>query len=220
LLPRSHDTALSAAASLGGADPGTRDDFAADVRAALQTADSAVIAKTRRARVYVFQDWNEFCVFHNQNPSLCDVVDDEARLCFLLVFGLRRRQSRTGPTGQPIRAGTVASALLAVGQGIANLGQPAPRLQASGKPHALLSSFLSALTDEDDPATRAYPANLAIVRRVSDVLDFGHAKHGLIINAGVADKNIISVSGNQGHTASLLHDNGWMFKQLLTINQS
>jgi len=163
---------------LGGADPATRDEFTADVRAALQTADSAVIPKTRRARVNVFQDWNEFCVLHNQDPSLRDVVGAEPRLCFLLVFGLRRRQSRTGPTGQPIRAGTVASALLAVGQGITNLGQPDPRLQASGKPHALLSSFLSALADEDDPATRAYPANLAIVRRVADVLDFGDAKHG------------------------------------------
>jgi hypothetical protein len=74
----------------------------------------------------------------------------------------------------------VSSALLAVGQGIAALGVPDPRKEAPGsdRNHPLLTSYLKALEDADDPSTRAYPANITIVQHLPEVLDTAHPQHG------------------------------------------
>ena len=82
-------------------------------------------------------------------------------------------------------------ALLAVGQGISNLGQPDPRLLASGRQHPLLAAFLKALRDEDAPASRAYPANITVIRGLLDALDLADPVWGSL-NSHVVDLIIVA----------------------------
>lgn len=153
------------------ADTSARDGFVADLSTALHTADSALVAKSRTARLSIFGHWTAFCAEYGREPSLGDLPDQETRLCYLLVFALRVRR-RSGKTGKPVRAGTVEAALLAVGSGIAALGVPDPRKEIPGadRNHPLLASFLKTLLDEDDPTTRAHPANVTIIANLHTVL--------------------------------------------------
>ena len=84
-------------------------------------------------------------------------------------------------------------ALTAVGQGMANMGGRDPRKQTPGAVHnhPLLSSFLKALRDEDDPSTRAYPANLTIIRALRRALDTSDPTWG-VLNAHVIDLIIVA----------------------------
>ena len=127
----------------------------------------------------LFGHWVQFCQELGQPPSLGDLPSQNDRLSYLLVFGYRYRQR--GRTNRPVRTDQVDKALLAVGQGIARLGQPDPRLQAgTTKLHPLLSDFLRALRKEDDPQTRAYPANITILRAIPEALDLEHAEEGVL----------------------------------------
>ena len=76
----------------------------------------------------------------------------------------------------------VEDALLAVGQGITYLGKPNPRKDSPGGPrnHPPLAAFLKCLRDQDDPATRAYPANVPILHGLYSALDTDHPNEGQI----------------------------------------
>ena len=90
------------------------------------------------------------------------------------------RYRQAGQTGHPVTAGTVDKALLAVGEGISSLDQPDPRKQTAGasRLHPLLTDFLKGLRDEDDPPSRAYPANITIIKGLLDALDTDHHRFG------------------------------------------
>jgi hypothetical protein len=156
---------------LATADFAAGDGFDADLRLALQAADSSIIPKTAAARLAIFQHWTRFCASFGHAPCLSAIADNETRLCYLLVFGLRVRRTGTTQAGDPVRADSVAKALLAVGAGITMLGAEDPRKQVPGaeRNHPLLASFLKALHDEDDPAQRAYPANIHILNNLPQV---------------------------------------------------
>ena len=87
----------------------------------------------------------------------------------------------------------MADALAAVGQGIANLGGVDPRKAFPGarENDPLLASFLKALSDDDDPKTRAYPANLTILEALYKYLDVNDAKWGTF-NAHTIDLAIVA----------------------------
>ena len=104
--------------------------------------------------------------------------------------------AKPAKTGHPVRSGTVADALLAVGTGITHLGQPDPRKVAPGsdKNDPLLADFLSALADQDSPATRAYPANLTILRAAAQILDTRHTVDGPA-NTHVLDLMVVGFFG-------------------------
>jgi hypothetical protein len=154
---------------LAAATPAARNEFTADLGAALHIADTALARKTRDARARIFTDWTIFCTQHNTHPSLRDVANAETKLSYLLVYALRRRNAASHRSSLPVRAGTVEDALMAVGQGITALGEPDPRKEVPGaqRNHPLLASFLKALRDADCPATRAYPINLTILRELT-----------------------------------------------------
>ena len=83
-------------------------------------------------------------------------------------------------------------ALLAVGEGITNMGRPDPRKQGpGGELHPILTAFLKALRNADDPTTRAYPANVVILRELHAVLDVHHAKYGPL-NEHIIDLIIVA----------------------------
>jgi len=167
---------------VAAAAPAARHGFETDLRAALQTASEANVPKTVNARNKIFASWVAFCESLGKHPSLCDVLGHQNKLSYLLVFGHRYRKHGRNSGQNAVRAGTVASALLAVGEGITNLGYPDPRKLAPGNPrnHPVLAAYLKRLGDEDGPSTRVYPANVTILRTLPDVLDFDHVTHGQI----------------------------------------
>ena len=127
---------------MGAAPPERAGEFQASLLDALQLASTARTSKTNTEREKVFQQWNAFCRQLGTQPDLREIPLGEARLAYLLVFGVQYR--RRGRTGRPVKAGSVASALLAVGEGITHLGQPDPRKQAQG------GDRLHPLRDRDD----------------------------------------------------------------------
>ena len=158
--------------------PAARDSYRADLDAALQLTLCANTGKTTRARNRAFGHWSAFAQELGVDPSLRDVPDPERRLAHLLVFALRYR--KYGLTNNPVRAGTVSTALCAVAKGISNLGQPDPRKQADGSTWPLLVDFFRALQREDSPTDRAYPVNTTILRCLDQVLNFGHGEYGTL----------------------------------------
>lgn len=98
---------------------------------------------------------------------MSDVVDPEVRLCYLLVYGWRYRQ-RPGRHGKPVRSKTISTALCSIGKGISHLGAPDPRFAAPGSSqlHPLLKDFCASLERQDDPTSRAHPANVTILRHL------------------------------------------------------
>ena len=78
-----------------------------------------------------------------------------------------------------------------MGQGIQDLDEPDPRKPpGSDKFYPLLADFLRALKDEDDPETRAYPANITLIRQLPAVLDTEHEDHGTL-NTVIIDLIIV-----------------------------
>ncbi len=156
----------------------TRDQFTADLRAALQVSSTANTAKTDAGRNQIFGVWSSFCRSVCVDPSLRDVVGHETKLSYLLVFGLRYRQE--GQKNKSVRADTVTDALLAVGKGISDLGESDPRKEVPGgqRNHPLLAAFLKGLRNKDDPSSRSYPANVTILRNLYNVLDQTDLIHG------------------------------------------
>ena len=155
---------------MGTAPAAERVRFEADLRAALDKTTESVGTKHQAELDSHFGEWTKFCESLSVDPSLRDVPGQETRLSYLLVYGMRYRL--TGRRDHPVKTDQVEKALLAVGKGIADLGQPDPRKSGdSAKNHPLLADFLTALRNEDEPAKRAYPANLTIIRRIRDTLD-------------------------------------------------
>ena len=92
--------------------PHAADEFQDTLAAALKLTLGATTAKTRDARDRIFSRWEQFCSSLNVESTLRGIPRGQARLAYLLVFGMRYRQA--GQTGKPVRADTVEDALLAV----------------------------------------------------------------------------------------------------------
>ena len=149
---------------MAAASPPHAHRFETDLRAALKLASTSTTAKHQCAQHTIFEQWETFCRNHHVSESLRDVADTKTELSYLVVFGYRYRQ--TGQRNQRVQADQVEAALLAVGQGIAHLGQPDPRKEVPGsnRNHPLLTSFYRAMRDEDNPDSRVYPVNMTIIR--------------------------------------------------------
>ena len=133
------------------APPAIRNSFAADLRDVLAVADEANTPKTDAGRDKIFGLWTSFCQSVTVRPDLSDMQGQETKLTYIMVFGLRYQ--REGQKNKSVTAGTVTDAILAVGKGIDDLGQPDPRKQVQGEKqnHPLLAAFLRGLAKSDDP---------------------------------------------------------------------
>jgi hypothetical protein len=72
------------------------------------------------------------------------------------------------PQGDPVAAKTVARALHAVGQTLASLGQPDPRLTSQGALDLRLTRQLAAYGKEDPPPNRNKSVPISVLRRAID----------------------------------------------------
>ena len=158
-------------------EPGRR--FASDLSAALQTASTSNVARTRTTQSKEFGLWADFCDEVGVKSTLDDIPEVQDRLNYLVVFAYRYRQ-RPGRSQDNVRTGSISKILTAVGKGITDLGGQDPRFPYVGskKYYPVLQDFMDALRKQDDPSSRTYPANVTVIRAVDEALDKEHATHG------------------------------------------
>lgn len=92
--------------------------------------------------------WQEFCASLYQDAFLLDNPDP---IPLLMLFVNRYRVGTIAPSGSNVRSRTVENALRAIGQTLATLGRPDPRLQPSGKLDLRLHRQLKGYTRQDPP---------------------------------------------------------------------
>ena len=106
--------------------------------------------------------WKEWCTFCRsiwQDPLLKD--SDDPKL-LLSIFATRVRDGRCAPGGAPVKAGSVSTALRAVGQKFAFMGAPDPRLDDYGRIDRRLKRQLDYMEKADPPPARLKPIPLSI----------------------------------------------------------
>ena len=151
--------------------------FADDLRTALELTNTARVGTTINRAKSSFSHWAEFCAELHVPCTLHNLPSQEAKITYLLVYGLRYR--RVGRTGKSTRAQTVLTAIAHARKGISDLGYGDPGVQVgSSKLHPLLSDFKRAMERQDDPSSRAYPVNLVIIRAMFAELNFDHFDQG------------------------------------------
>jgi len=87
----------------------------------------------------------------------------------LQVFAHRYRQGKISPSKSLVRGRMVGNALRAMGQTLAHMGFPDPRLTSSGKLDLHLSHLLSAYSKSDPPPHRVEPIPISLLRHTCDL---------------------------------------------------
>jgi hypothetical protein len=106
--------------------------------------------------------WQQFCRELQQDPYLTTSADP---IPLLQLFARRYRTGTVAPKGSPVTGKTVAKAVRAVGQTLASLGQPDPRLTAKGTLDLRLTRQLAAYEKEDPPPHQNKPVPVSVLRR-------------------------------------------------------
>lgn len=140
--------------------PAAADAFLLDLRAAQETARTAIVLSGVRSADSTWAKWQQFCASLDVDPMLQDISDP---VQLLQVYGLRIRDGRLSKSGQPVRSGTVATALREVGQTIALLGSPDPRLATHGRIDIRLSRMSKAFAKQDPHPDRVKPIPLSLL---------------------------------------------------------
>lgn len=154
--------------------------FQSDVRAALSIASNATTVKHKATCSSLFLAFGAYVNQFGVGAALREVSQREDQLTYMLAFGYSY-SLRPGRNQDTVRADTVGKAMAAVGQGLTKLGVPDPRKTGPGPRDfdPLYLSFMAGLRELDGPATRAYPANITIVKGCRRCLDFDHPEWGL-----------------------------------------
>jgi len=142
-------------------DPASRLQFQVDLRAAKETQASSVVPQRATDKDSHWHTWELYCGTLGVNPTLQGIPQ---KLPLLEVFAHRLRSGELSASHQPISSRRVEDYLRTVGQTLAGLGSPDPRLQANGRPHAALSALFKAWKDADPPPTRVKPIPLQLLR--------------------------------------------------------
>ena len=111
-----------------------------------------------------WQHWCEFCIQYNIDELLA-AYDDPIPALQLYI-----RQYRDGsgsPSKRSVRARTVEQALRTVGQTLAGMGRPDPRLNHAGKIDFRLQRQLAAYARADPPPSRVKPIPLPILQHAA-----------------------------------------------------
>jgi hypothetical protein len=121
--------------------------------------------------------WTSFCASLNVDPVTLDVPD---KIALLQVFAHQYRHSKLSSSRTQVHGRTVGDALRAIGQTLAHLGHPDPRLTPAGTIDLRLQRLLSSYTRSDPPPSRVKPVPLDLLRHVctqnlASVHPLGHA---------------------------------------------
>ena len=164
-------------------DPDTRARAADDFRIIAHDVALGICSSRQAAQRTTFTVWHNFCDSLNMDPTLCSCPDP---IPALQLFAHRYRMGELSPSRSSVRGRTVGDALRAVGQTLAGMGLPDPRLNTSGKLDFRLSRQLAKYAKDDDPPTRVKPIPIFILRQAVQTArhqnsPFHHALADLII---------------------------------------
>jgi len=115
---------------------------------------AGVTASRARSADSAWQRWADFCALHHLDPTLQDIRDP---VPILQVYAYRYRTGSLAPSQRPVRSRTVEDSLRHVGQTLAALGSPDPRLNAAGRIDFRLQRQLSCYSRQDPPPNRVKP---------------------------------------------------------------
>ena len=96
-----------------------RDELRADLRLARETTAAGVVPSRDRTAQRTWVVWCTFCSSVNADPFMSKVADP---IVLLQLFGVRWRDGRISPSGEPNRARSVEDAIRFVGQKFSSLG--------------------------------------------------------------------------------------------------
>jgi hypothetical protein len=145
---------------LAFASPNDRDDFFRDLGAAQLASRHGIVSSRADANDRTWKVWQAFCYGLAIDPTLQQIQDP---IHILQVFAHRYRTGIIAPSGRQVKSRTVEGALRAVGQTLAGMGAPDPRLAQNGKHEFRIGRQLSAYTKLDDPPTRVKPIPLPVL---------------------------------------------------------
>jgi hypothetical protein len=145
---------------LDACPPHHRNTIAAEFRAISEASAHGISATRANSQATAWDIWSQFCLALAQSPTLGDIEDP---VPLLRLFAHRYRSGALAPSGAQVKSRTVEGALRAVGQTLASLGLPDPRLQLSGKLDLRLQRQLKAYDKQDDPPTRVKPIPLHVI---------------------------------------------------------
>jgi hypothetical protein len=148
-------------------DANTRDAFFCDLCAAQLESRHGIVSLQADANDQTWALWTTFCRELAVDPTLQHHLGDAIHL--LQVFAHRYRTGVIAPSGRPVKSRTVEGALRAVGQTLASLGAPDPRLASSGKHEFRIGRQLAAYSKADDPPTRVKPIPLQVIEHAVSI---------------------------------------------------
>ena len=149
------------------APPHQRDELGADLELAKETVAAGVVPSHTAKAKSTWEIWISFCSSINVDPYLSSVADP---VTLLQVFGLRWRDGRISPSGNPNRARSVEDAIRLVSQRFPSLGAKDPRLDHAGKQDFRLTRMYSAWKKQDDPPARVEPVPMQILLRAEELV--------------------------------------------------
>jgi hypothetical protein len=85
---------------------------------------------------------------------------------FFLVFAVRYRDGSLAKNNHAVRSATVADVLRDIGQKMALLGRPDPRILPSGRQEFRLTRLLKGFTKDDPPPERVQLVSMAVLRQL------------------------------------------------------
>ena len=129
--------------------------------AALADVSNGVVPSRAASTSAQWALWESYCQDIGIPPSLQDVHDP---VPYLQVFAYRYRHGIINPSRRPVRSRTVEGALRSVGQTLASVGAPDPRLSPQGRVDFRLQRMLSGYTRTDSPPQRVKPIPVPILR--------------------------------------------------------
>jgi hypothetical protein len=145
-------------------NPAARHDFSHDLSLAMQAFRAGVVPSRSQQRDANWIRWTSYCHSIGVDPVLFPTSDS---VHVLQVFAQRYRSGHLSASHQPVRARTVEAALRAVGQTLASMGVPNPRLDSHGKPHYILQQQLKGYSRLDPPASRVKPIPFTLVHHLN-----------------------------------------------------
>jgi hypothetical protein len=122
----------------------------------------------RRDKTWDF--WSSFCQSLCLDPTLRDIPDP---VHLLQVFATRVRDGRLAPSGKPVGHGTVSTALCHVGQTLAYMGTPDPRLDSHRAVNLRLQHQLRHYSKTNPPPWRVTPIPIQILRHLAEASQTG-----------------------------------------------
>lgn len=141
----------------------TRDAFLADLGASQAATRAGVTIKYSDRRDRTWDLWSGFCRSLCLDPTLRDIPDPVPPL---QVFATRVRDGRLAASGKPVGHATVSTALRHIGQTLAYMGTPDPRLDCQGSVDLRLRHQLRHYSKSDPPPRRVQPIPVQILRHL------------------------------------------------------